>query len=131
MVINRPVMTPKRFLRIGGVVLITTGVLGVTRLLGRMSNAAFFHPPMWINWVHLVFGLVVYVVASSRWARLQTGMTLGATFIGIGIGSAGLLLGKRAARRFDIPELADPSDHAAHLLVGLTAAWGWLGRAAD
>jgi hypothetical protein len=39
-----------------------------------------------------------------------------------------LLFGERAARRFDIPELADPSDHTAHLLVGLTALWGWLGR---
>ena len=130
MAINRR-MTPKRFLRIAGVLLVTIGMLGGTRLLGRISNAAFFHPPTWINWVHLVFGLVVCVVAASRWARLQAALTLGATFIGIGIGSAGLLLGKRAARRFNIPELADPSDHAAHLLVGLAAALGWLGRAPD
>jgi hypothetical protein len=121
-------MTPKRFLRMGGAALITTGLLGVTRVLGRISSASFFNPPYWINWFHLTFGLAVSAVATSRSPRLQTGLTLVAAMVGTTIGLAGLLFGPRAARRFNIPELADPSDHAAHLLVGLVATWGWIKR---
>jgi hypothetical protein len=121
-------MNPQRFLRIGGAILVTTGLLGVTGALGRISHTSFFHPPSWINWFHLAFGMLISTVAASGRPRLQAGFTLGGASVGTTIGVARLLFGKRAARRFDIPELADPSDHAAHLLVGLTALWGWLGR---
>jgi hypothetical protein len=123
-------MNPKRFLRIGGGALITMGLLGITGILGRISAASFFHPPPWINWFHLAFGMLVSTVAASGRAPLQAGFALGGALVGTTIGVAGLLFGERAARRFDIPELADRSDHAAHLLVGLTALWGWLGRSA-
>jgi len=121
-------MNPRRFLRFGGALLLTVGALGVTGALGRISKYSFFHPPSWINWFHLMFGLIVSSVAASSSARLHTAFTLGAATVGTTIGLAGLLLGGRAARHFDIPELADPSDHAAHLLVGLAAVWGWSGR---
>jgi hypothetical protein len=121
-------MTPKRFLRLGGGVLMSTGLLGIVGVLGQISPASFFHPPSWINWVHLIFGIVVSAVAASSRARLQAGFALGGALVGTTIGLVGLLFGGRAARRFDIPELADPSDHAAHLLIGLAALWGWLGR---
>ncbi len=38
------------------------------------------------------------------------------------------LFGSLAANYFNIPELADPSDHIAHLAVGLFALWGWWNR---
>ena len=52
-----------------------------------------------------------------------------ATILGLTLGSLGLLFGSRAARRFDEPALADPTDHLAHLGVGLAALWGWSNRA--
>ena len=121
-------MTPKRFLRLSGIALVSTGLFGVAGLLGRISRASFFHPPAWIHWVHFVFGIVVLAVAASGRPRTQARFALGGASVGTTIGMAGLLFGRRAAQRFDIPELADPSDHAAHLLIGLTALWGWLGR---
>jgi hypothetical protein len=123
-------MNPKRFLRIGGGALITMGLLGTTGILGRISAASFFHPPSRINWFHLAFGILISVVAARGRDRLRAGFALGGALVGMTIGLGGLLFGERAARRFDIPELADPSDHVAHLLVGLTALWGWLGRSA-
>jgi hypothetical protein len=108
--------------------LIALGVLGITGALGRISSASFFHPPTWINWFHLAFGTVISGVATWGSSRLQAGFALGGALVGTTIGLVGLLLGERAARSFDIPELADPSDHAAHLLVGLTALLSWLGR---
>jgi hypothetical protein len=121
-------MNPRLFLRLGGASLLTVGALGVSGVLRRISKYSFFHPPSWINWFHLMFGLVVSSVAASPSTRLHSAFTLGAATVGTTIGLAGLLLGDRAARRFGIPELADPSDHAAHLLVGLAAIWGWSGR---
>lgn len=121
-------MTPKIFLRLSGLVLMSTGLLGIIGVLGRISPASFFHPPSWINWFHLIFGIVVSAVAAFSRAPLQAAFALGGALVGTSIGLGGLLFGRRAAQRFNIPELADPSDHAAHLPVGLVALWGWLGR---
>ena len=48
--------------------------------------------------------------------------------MGMSLGLLGLVFGPSAARRYDIPELADPSDHIAHLGVGLLAMWGLRNR---
>ena len=121
-------MNPKRFLRMGGAVLVTTGLLGVTGVLGRISQASFFHPPYWINWFHLGFGGLVLSVATHGTPRWQARVALTGAITGTTLGVAGLTLGPAAAKRFGIEELADPSDHTAHLLVRLVALWGWLKR---
>jgi hypothetical protein len=121
-------MNPRRFLLAGGVTLVTIGLTGVVGVLGTISRASFFHPPHWINWFHLSLGSFVVGVAVFGNGTWQAGVTLLATIIGTTIGLFGLLFGSFAARRFDRPELADPSDHAAHLMVGLLALWGWFGR---
>lgn len=121
-------MTPKRFLSLGGAVLLTIGVMGVTRRLGSLSRAGFFHPPYWINWFHLGLGAFVSAARLMGSARLQAATTLVATIMGMSLGLLGLLFGRSAARRYDIPELADPSDHVAHLGVGLLALWALRNR---
>jgi hypothetical protein len=121
-------MTPKWFLAVASATLTTLGVLGISRKLGSISRAAFFHPPYWINWAHLSLGVVVTVVRLVGSHKAQATMTLVAAVAGATLGGLGLLLGRPAARRFHIPELADPSDHIAHLTVGLLATWGWLRR---
>ncbi len=122
-------MTPQRFLRIGGAFLIAIGMLGVTGRLSSISRASFFRPPYWINWFHLSFGTTLSALAFSNASRLQERVSLFGAFVGTTIGLAGLLFGRFAARRYDVPELADPSDHVAHLTVGLLALWGWRNRA--
>jgi len=121
-------MTPKRFLDAASVVLLTIGTLGVTRRLGSISRASFFNPPYWINWFHLLLGVVVITVRRSPFIRLQAATTLMAAIMGTTLGLCGLLLGPSAAKRVGVPELADPSDHIAHLIVGLLALWGWQNR---
>lgn len=121
-------MNPRRFLSIIGPVLTVTGILGLTGVLGSISSASFFHPPYWINWFHLILGIVVITAAFKGGRKLQVGLVSGAAIVGTTLGVLGLLFGSYAATRFDIPELADPSDHVAHLIVGLLASWGWLNR---
>ncbi len=121
-------MNPKKFLTIGGTILLIIGIFGVVGLLGSLSSAGFFHPPYWINWFHLFLGIFVLIVSLSHREKLQVGVTLFATIILMTIGLFGLLLGPFIAHRYNIPELADPSDHVVHLGIGLLALWGFLNR---
>jgi hypothetical protein len=121
-------MNPRRFLVIGGSVLVVMGGLGVGGWLDAISRAALFRPPYWINWVHLAIGTSALAIAARGGNRLQAGITLFPAVVGTTGGLAGLLFGRLAADRFNVPDLADPSEHLAHLAVGLLALWGWLGR---
>src|SRR5215211_7157489 len=123
-------MTPRRFLTVASFALTTIGLLGVTRQLGKLSRASFFNPPYWINWVHLLLGVAVIGVRRSPSRGLQEATTLVAAGMGTTLGLAGLAFGPTAATRYELPELADPSDHLAHLIVGTVALWGWGNRKA-
>jgi hypothetical protein len=124
-------MRPGRFLLIGGTVLVILGLAGVVGWLASMSRASVFNPPYWINWVHLTLGIVVLAVALSGTRTVQNVITLVAAAMGSIMGAVGLLFGSYAARRYNMPELADPSEHLAHLAVGVLAAWAWLNRQAQ
>jgi hypothetical protein len=121
-------MRPGRFLLIGGTVLVILGLAGVVGWLASMSRASVFNPPYWINWVHLTLGIVVLAVALSGARAVQNVFTLVAAAMGSIMGAVGLLFGSYAARRYNMPELADPSEHLA---VGVLAAWAWLNRQAQ
>jgi hypothetical protein len=119
------ILTPARFLTIAGSMLVLLGVAGMTGTLARISSASFFHPPKWINAFHFAFGLMLLGIVFAGGPRLQIGIVLCGAILGTTLGTLGLLLGPAAARRFELPELADPSDHCAHLMVGLFAFWAW------
>lgn len=121
-------MNPKRFLVITGTAQIIIGLLGVLGLLEKISSAAFFHPPYWINWFHIFFGPLLLSVSKWDSSKVQTFFTAAGMITGLSLGLVGLLLGPYLVIRFNIPELSDPSDHLAHLSVGLLALWGWLNR---
>jgi len=121
-------MNPKVFLTIGGTILVTIGFLGIIHVLSTLSSASLFNPPSWINWFHLIFGSLILIVAFSHSAKWQTVMTLFAVIVGTIGGLAGLIFGPSLAIHFNQPELADPSDHIAHLTVGILAFWGWWNR---
>jgi hypothetical protein len=119
---------PRQFLLLGGTVLVIIGVAGAAGLLGSISRASVFNPPYWINWIHLTFGIVVIAIAFAGGRTLQNGITLAAGIMGNTLGFSGLLFGSYAAKRYNMPELADPSDHLAHLTVGVLALWAWSNR---
>jgi hypothetical protein len=121
-------VNPTRFASTAAAMLLTIGTLGVTRRLGRISRASFFNPPYWINWFHLLLGGVLSAVRMRGSRELHASATLVATLAGMTLGLLGLSFGPVAARRFDQPQLADPSDHLAHLGVGLLALWSWRNR---
>ncbi len=122
------IMNPKIFLRLGGSILITVGILGLIGLLGKISSASVFHPPYWINYFHLTLGIIIFALSFTKLKKLQIGFTLGATIVGTTIGLIGLLFGSYFANKYNIPELKDVSDHLTHLVVGLTAFWAWRNR---
>jgi hypothetical protein len=124
-------LRPRRFLVLAGTVLITMGLLGVTGLLASISQASVFNPPYWINWVHLTLGIVVLALAFVGGCTLQNGITVVPAILGTILGLSGLLFGSYAANRYNMPELADPSDHLAHLTVGMLALWAWSNRKVD
>jgi hypothetical protein len=121
-------VNPTRFASTAAAILLTIGMLGVTHQLGRISRASFFNPPYWINWFHLLLGGVLSAIRVRGSRQLQWSATVVATVAGLTLGVLGLSLGPAAARRFNKPELADPSDHLAHLGVGLLALWSWRSR---
>lgn len=79
----------------------------------------------WMHWFHLLLGGFVITVRWSHSSTLLVAATLIATIMALTLGLSGLVLGPSAAKRSGVPELADPSDHLAHLTVGLLALWGW------
>jgi len=60
-------MTPKQFLRVGGVVLIVVGILGFAGVLGPTADKSIFGANWWFdngeNWVHLILGIVAVIAA--------------------------------------------------------------------
>jgi len=120
---------PRQFLLLGGTLLVILGLAGVAGLLGSISQASLFNPPYWINWFHLMFGIIVFAIAFAGGRTLQSAMTLAG---GSGEHARPLRLAVRsyAAKRYNMPELADPSDHFAHLTVGVLALWAWSNRKA-
>jgi hypothetical protein len=121
-------VSPRQFLLLGGTVLVIIWLTGAAGLLGSISRASLFNPPYWINWVHLTFGFVVLAIAFAGGRTLQNAITLLAGIMGSTLGFSGLLFGSYAANRYNMPELADPSDHLAHLTVGALALWAWSNR---
>ena len=121
-------MRPRQFLVLAGTVLIIIGLAGAMGFLASISQASVFNPPYWINWVHLSFGVVVLAIAAAGGRTLQNAFALVAGILGSALGVSGLLLGSYAANRYKMPELADPSEHLAHLTVGVLALWAWSNR---
>jgi hypothetical protein len=118
------VLRPRQFLLWAGTVLVITGLAGATGFLGSISRASVFNPPYWINWVHLAFGVLVLAVGFAGGRTLQNALTVAPAILGTTVGLSGLLFGSYAANHYNMPELADPSEHLAHLTVGRAGTLG-------
>jgi hypothetical protein len=116
-------MTPVRFLTLSGIVLTVLGAFGISGVLRKISSAGLFNSPQWINWAHLAGGLALLLVAFAGGSLLQRGIVLFGAISGTLLGALGLLFGRYAGRHLRLPQLADKSEHGAHLAVGLLASW--------
>src|SRR5262245_41681145 len=123
MVVLTELVRPRQFLLLGGTLLVILGLAGVAGLLGSISQASLFHPAYLVNLFPLTFGNVVVAIAFGGCRTLQGAMALAAGCLGSALGLSGLLFGSYAAKRYNMPELADPSEHFAHLTVGVLALW--------
>src|SRR5262245_11882026 len=122
------VLSPRQFLLLAGTGLVITGLAGATGLLGSISRTSVFNPPYRINWVHLAFGNLVLAVGFAGGRTLQNAFTLVPAILGTTVGLSGLLFGSYAANHYNMPALRDPSEHLAHLGVGMLALWAWSNR---
>src|SRR5437870_2995412 len=88
---RRPPMNPRRFAVLGGSVLVTLGLAGISGMLAAVSRAAFFRPPYWINWFHLSLGSLLLGPGVRGSRNVQAGATLVGTIMGLATGLLGLL----------------------------------------
>jgi hypothetical protein len=116
-------LTPSRLLTLSGITLSVLGIAGISGLLRRLSSASLFNPPAWIHWVHVAVGIALLAIVYAGNEGLERGIVSFGAIAGTLAGGIGLIFGRRLAKRFHKPEIADPSEHLAHLAVGLLALW--------
>jgi hypothetical protein len=111
------------FLYTGGIVLVLLGWAGITGVLGHISDRVFFHPPGWVNWMHLSVGTAVLAVALFSPRGLKIALACVPAVLATAIGLGGLVLGLGTALRAGRGASFDASDALAHLAVGALAIW--------
>lgn len=121
-------MNAKKFLTIGGVVLVVVGLAGFFGILGPTPDASILGPAWWFdageNWAHLIGGIVALVAAYALGASLQSLITLLVGVVTLVVGVWGFLL-KGSTPNFYGANLENPLDNILHLVVGLWALWAW------
>lgn len=119
-------MNPKKFLQIGGAVLVVFAVLGF------FLNDPSTSPYLWFdnaeNWAHLVLGVVALLLSGS-WAPadLQKWVTVVVGVVALYFAVAGFAVaGNPEPNWYGITNLEYPLDDLVHLVVGVWAIWAGL-----
>lgn len=126
-------LTPKKFLMVGGVVLVLVGILGFVGVIGPTPEKSIFGSHWYFdnieNWVHIVLGVIAlaaaYLVqeAWQRWLVLLVGAI--ALFFGI------LNFFLPSTRpNISTANLESPADTILHIVIGIWAiasVWGMEG----
>lgn len=115
------ILTPKGFLKLGGIVLILVGILGFAGIIGPMSENSIFGNFWWFdnaeNWAHLILGIVGLVAAFVLPAGIQKMLVMVLGIVGIIVGVYSLLI----AQKLGPANLENPADTVLHLVVGVWA----------
>lgn len=112
-------MNPKKFLQIGGAILVIVGVLGFIGVIGPTADKSLFGGFWWFdnneNIAHLVLGIAGLLASFVLTPSLQKALVAVLGIIGVAVGLYNLvntqLLGAN---------LESPADLILHLVVG-----GW------
>lgn len=113
------IFTPKKFLQIGGAVLLAVGVLGFIGIIGPTAENSIFGSFWWFdnaeNVAHTVLGIAGLLAAVALSASMQRSLVIVLGILGVLVGvynfGGSQLLGAN---------LESPSDLILHLVVG---AW--------
>ncbi len=117
---------PNTFLKVGGVVLLLLGLVGLFTL-NNPNATPFFWLDNGENWAHIVLGVVALIAAFSFGENMQKQLTILVGVIALATGVIGFFLGSGANNFFGLANLENPADNVLHLVVGvwaLMAAFG-------
>lgn len=112
-------MNPKKFLTIGGVVLVLVAILGFVGVIGPTADQSIFGSNWWFdsaeNWAHLILGAVALIAASFIPGSMQKPLVVILGVVGVIVGLYSLF-----SPTFGAANLENPADTILHLAVG-----GW------
>src|SRR5262245_19750190 len=111
--------TPKGFLKVGGIILILVGILGMIGVIGPTADQSIFGSAWWFdggeNWAHLILGIVGLLAAYVLGAGAQRGLVMLLGIIGVLVGIYSIF-----NQSFLGANLENPADTLLHIVVG---AW--------
>ena len=116
-------ISPRGFLKWGGIVLIVVGLLGMVGIIGPTAADSIFGDAWWFddleNWPHLILGVValaaLYAVPSSMHKNLVLLVGVVALFFAV--------WGFVVSEDFYGAMLESPLDNLLHLVVGAWGVW--------
>ena len=116
------VISPRGFLKWGGIILIAVGILGMIGVIGPTTNS-LFGDSWWFdqyeNWAHLILGLVAIAALYVLPAKTQKPLVL---IVGI-VALFFVVWGFFVSSDFYGAMLENPLDNILHLVVGVWGVW--------
>lgn len=125
------IMTPKKFLLWGGIILVAVAILGFVGVIGPTSDQSLFGEAWWFdngeNVAHLVLGLVALLAAFALSASLQKNLTILVGVVAILFGLYSLALSEDF---YGLATLQNPADTVLHFVIGIWALTAGLKKSA-
>lgn len=118
-------MNARKFLLIGGIILVVVGILGWF-LIGPTAEKSIFGATWWFdnaeNWAHLILGIVAMILAYTGSMSLKKGVTWVVGILALLVGLYSLM----GTKMIGAASLENPADTILHLVVGIWAVWAAL-----
>lgn len=119
-------MTPKKFLMLGGVILVILGIVGF--IVPRIGGDYLYFDAA-ENWTHLILGIVAIAASYGAPSGGQKGLSVVVGIVALYFALAGFLVaGRPAPNYFGVTNLENPFDNLVHLVVGIWALWASFGK---
>ena len=114
--------TPNGFLKVGGIILVLVGILGMAGLIGPTAEDSIFGASWYFddaeNWAHLILGIVGLLAAFVLKAGMQKTLVMLLGLVGIFFAVYNVF-----STTFMAANLESPADLILHLVVGVWALY--------
>jgi hypothetical protein len=121
------ILSPKGFLKVGGLVLVLVAVLGYVGVIGPTSEQSLFGSFWYFdnaeNVAHLVLGVVALAAAHLVGASMQKTLVIVVGVVAVLAGLYSMLVSTMLLGA----GLQNPADTVLHLVVGAWALWAAMG----